>query len=336
MTSIHERLKTEGYRFGFFQALNLLERLYKDRPGIGHIGPYSQEVVKIVPNKDLSFPPGDVDKIEVDERAESGLERWRLYENFIGMYGPNAAAPMYINEMIAQCPGDEDALRDFLDIFNHRVLSLFYRTWKKHNLAASISSDGADAFTKILCSMVGWDFNTTCDNWRIEPYRLLRYAGYFASTSRPGSALENLISDFFQLGEVDVVEFVPRRYAIPDSETNRLSSADDGGRLGESFVLGDTITDVSGQFKIRLHDLSMDQFLSFHPGEQLHEELVFLTKMYVKQQLSFCLELVLKPNQGGAMKLSSVDAVGGLGRSSWLGYPSGKETTVTFEIGYAL
>ena len=334
MKSVQRKLKSEGYRFGFFQAINLLEMLYRGHPGIGNIGPYDQEIVKILPNQDLSFAPADIEKTVVSTTGENGEVKWTLYENFLGLYGPNAAMPMYIAEMIAQCPSDEDALRDFLDIFNHRVLSLYYRAWKKHNLGASVSSDGDDAFTKILYAMVGWDYSSPSANWRIDPLRLLRYAGSLGAASRPASALENMISDYFQLDDVDVIQFVPRRYVIPESQISRLSNADDGGRLGESFVLGDTITDISGQFKIRLGALSMAQFLSFHPGEPLYEELVFLTNMYVKHQLGFCIELVLRPNQGGSLKLSSIDPIGVLGRSAWLGYPSEEETTVTFDVGY--
>jgi type VI secretion system protein ImpH len=331
MTRVQKKLEDEGYRFSFFKAIHLLETLYKERPGVGHLGPFGQEIVRILPNQELSFPPADIARTEV-ATTEKGEEKWSLFENFLGLYGPNAATPMYIAEMIAQCPGDEDPLRDFLDIFNHRVLSLYYRAWKKHNLSASVSSAGDDAFTTILFAMIGCDCGTLTADWRIEPFRLLRYAGYFCSISRPACALENLISDFFRLGEVDVVQFVPRRYVIPESAVSRLSNFNDGGRLGESFVLGDTITDVAGQFKIRLGSLSMDQFLSFQPGEPQYEELVFLSNMYVKHQLGLSLELVLKPNQGGSMKLSSIDPIGVLGRSAWLGYPSEEETTVVFEV----
>lgn len=334
MKPVQKKLRDEGYRFGFFQAINLLELMHKGRPGIGYIGPFNREIVKIVPNQDLSFAPADVCRTEVTKTDEENRDKWTLYENFLGMYGPNAATPMFIAEMIAQCPVEEDALRDFFDIFNHRVLSLYYRAWKKHNLSASISSDGDNAFTQILCAMVGWDYGVSSENWKIAPTRLLRYAGYFASTSRPACALEAMLSDFFQIDNIDVIQFVPRRYTIPKASISRLSNAEDGGRLGDSFVLGDTITDVSGQFKIRLGALSMEQFLSFQPGEPLYKDLVFLTNMYVKHQIGFCLELVLRPRQGGPVKLSSVDAVGALGRSAWLGYPSDEETTVTFDVGY--
>lgn len=333
MNTVQDRLRNEAYRFNFFQAIHLLEIIYRERPPIGHLGPFNQEVVKILPNHELSFAPADVSKAEV-QKNEEGSDNWIIYENFLGLYGPNAATPMYIAEMISQCPRDNDALRDFFDIFNHRILSLYYRAWKKHNLCASISPTGDDAFSKILCSMIGQDPEAQASDWRVGPERLLRYSSYFSSASRPAYALENLISDFFQIEKVDVVQFVPRRYTPHRSALGKLSVSEEGGRLGESIVLGDTITDVSGQFKIRLGGLSITQFMSFQPGEPRYEELIFLTNMYVKHQLGFSVELVLKPCEGGGVRLSSGVPIGSLGRSAWLGSPSEKETTVIFEVHY--
>ena len=330
MTRILQRLEKEGYRFNFFQAIKLLEGADRERPQIGHIGPYRHEVVRLQPNDELAFAPADVSRIRRTQTDEL-LDKWVLVQNFLGLYGPNSASPMYIAEFIAQCPSDEDPLRDFLDIFNHRILSLYYRSWKKHNLSASVTSGFQDAFSKILLAITGFDNEVSDAGRKIPPHRMLRFCSFFASSARPASGLENLISDYFELDDVSITQFAPRRYSPPKSALSRLSNADDGGRLGESFVIGETITDVAGQFKISLDNLTMEQFLSFQPGETQYDELIFLTNMYVKHQLGFFLELSLKPNQGGSLKLSSIDPIGVLGRSSWLGYPSEKETSVTFE-----
>lgn len=335
MKAVLRRIEKHGYRFNFFQAVRLLESFYGGRPGVGHLGPAEKEVVKILPNEELSFPPSDISRIGRSQN-EAGEDKWILFENFLGLYGPNTSSPMYIAEMIAQFPRDEDPLRDFLDIFNHRILSLYYRAWKKHNLGASISIERKDAFSKILFAMIGFDVEGPTTEWRVPPKKLLRFSSFFCSSSRPSSALESLLADFFELDDVSIIQFFPRRYSPAKSSLSRISNAEDGGRLGESFVIGETITDVSGQFKIRLGSLTMKQFLNFQPGSAQYEELAFITKMYVKYQLDFSLELVLKPNQGDCLVMSATDPVGILGRSAWLGSQSDTETAVTFEAGYYL
>ena len=332
MKKIQQRLKDEGYRFNFFQAIKLLENMYEDRPQIGQLGPVSEEVLRLRPNDELSFSPADIHRI--DNEDQEGIDKWTLYANFLGLYGPNTSSPMYIAEMIAQCPRDTDPLRDFLDIFNHRILSLYYRAWKKNNLSASLSKDHKDAFSRILFAMIGQDVEAPSGDWKVHPERLLRYSTYFSSNSRPACGLENLIADFFELDDVEIIQFAPRRFTPPRSAMSHLSVNGEGGCLGESFVLGSTITDVSGQFRVRLGGLTMQQFLSFQPGNTQYEEMEFLVNMYVKHQLGYSLELHLLPNQGGPAKLSSLDPVGKLGRSAWLGYPGEKETSVTFDVGY--
>ncbi len=333
MKPVQKRIEKQGYRFNFFQAVKLLESCYQNRPKIGYLGPSEKEAIKILPNEQLSFSPSDVSRINLSKN-EDGEDKWTVFENFLGLYGPNSTSPMYIAEMIAQFPRDEDPLRDFLDIFNHRILSLYYRAWKKHNIGASIFDEQSDAFSKILYAMVGFDVDGPLGEWKINPIKLLRYSSYLSSNSRPASALESILSDFFELEDVSVVQFFPRQYSPSKSSLSRITNRGDGGQLGESFVIGETITDISGQFKIRLGSLTMRQFLDFQPGSDRYEDLVFLTKIYVKYQLGFTLELVLKPNQGLCITVSAVNPVGVLGQSAWIGSSSDEETAVTFEAGY--
>lgn len=331
MSDTGRKLEREGYRFDFFQAVRLLEGFYPDRPQVGHMGPAARESVRIRPSTDLSFPAGDIQRIR-RSTSPDGLPVWTIEENFLGLYGPSAATPMFIAEMIAQSPYEDDPLRDFLDIFNHRLLSFYYRAWKKYNVCATISGDFDDPVSVVLSALIGNDIRTSDDGWVIPPRRLLAYSGFFSSNSRPAGGLEDLLSDYFELERVRVIPFVPRKYKPPESSLCRISGSGTGGRLGESFVVGQTMTDVAGQFKIRLEDLDKKTFDRFQPGARAYEQLVFLTHLYTKRQLDFSLELVLRPDQGDALKLSSQTPTGALGRSAWLGRPSQKETEVVIEV----
>lgn len=328
MSKTKRMLEEEGYRFNFFQAIKLIEDKYPKRPRVGHLGPFDKEVVRIAPSTDLCFSPTDIHRIERTEQ-EDGQTIWNLYENFLGLYGPNAATPIFIAEMIAQCPEDDDALRSFLDIFNHRLLSLYYRAWKKHNLAASIEAGWGDPVSVALGAMIGRDPLTPPTDWLIPPERLLRYANYFSSSNRPAAGLESLLSDYFELDTVRVIQFVPRKFR---SRSLRQSQLGGTGKLGESFVLGDTINDITGQYKIRIENLSRKEFDSFQPGTHRFGELRFLANLYTRHQLDFRLELVLKPGEGGPARISNEKPIGALGRSAWIGDPSEHETVATLDV----
>ena len=57
-----------------------------------------------------------------------------------------AAAPLHLPLLDrGQVRHKDFALRDFLDLFNHRLISLFYRAWEKYRLPFRHTSDGSPA-----------------------------------------------------------------------------------------------------------------------------------------------------------------------------------------------
>ena len=69
--SVAQLLYEEGYRFDFFQAVRLLERLYPEHQPIGHSASPAEEVVRLRARLSLSFPPSAIHEITQDQMRRS-------------------------------------------------------------------------------------------------------------------------------------------------------------------------------------------------------------------------------------------------------------------------
>src|SRR5262249_1452657 len=119
-SEIAELLLTQPSSFGFFQAVRLLERLNPDRQPVGKFVPPSSEAVHFAAHASPPFPASEIQSITRED--DKPLQ---MTVNFMGLTGPLGVMPLYYTELIASRLREGDrALADFLDIFNHRLISL--------------------------------------------------------------------------------------------------------------------------------------------------------------------------------------------------------------------
>lgn len=136
--SLIEELYERPYEFDFFQAVQILERGDSTRIAIGGQGPPDREALRLVALPSLNFPPSSIYSLEKAQRTPGRpVTPPRMTVAFAGLFGPDGALPMHYTESIIRLMergrGDEKfAMRDWLDLFNHRLISLFYRAWEKY------------------------------------------------------------------------------------------------------------------------------------------------------------------------------------------------------------
>ena len=135
--SVSERLLREPYRFDFFQAVRLLERLEAEQGRscypVGHDRLPAQEAVRLRALPGLSFPAGEISQIRPRDTQGNDNLPPEMIVTFMGLTGPAGVLPQHYTTLLLQRLRSRDTtLRDFLDLFNHRMLSLFYRAWEKY------------------------------------------------------------------------------------------------------------------------------------------------------------------------------------------------------------
>ena len=70
----------------------------------------------------------------------------------------SAALPLFYTELLSareEPPHRDPAARAFLDIFQHRAVSLFHESWRKHRLPLQYERDGEERFLPMALSLAG-------------------------------------------------------------------------------------------------------------------------------------------------------------------------------------
>ena len=118
----------------FFQAVRYLERA-PGAPRVGREGPASKEVLRLRPSLSLAFAPSDIEGAESLPATAERPARARLTTRFLGLYGVTSPLPTHYSERLWENVTHEGQtrLREFLDIFHHRLLSFLYRSWTRHH-----------------------------------------------------------------------------------------------------------------------------------------------------------------------------------------------------------
>lgn len=317
--SLEEILFAEGYRFDFFQAVRLLEAIYPDRQPVGRQSRPGEEVVRFHSLTTLSFPASDI--WEIAPAGNGGEDApARMTEAFMGLTGASGPLPRHYSVMLLERQRRKDfALRDFLDIFNHRLVSLFYRAWEKYRFqidyerVARARNGEYDSFSLHLFDLIGMGTRGLRGRLEFDDRTLLSYAGLLAQRPRSACALAGILSDCFMV-KVEVIQFVGQWLEITEENRTRLGEANYA--LGESAVAGKRIWDQQAKFRIRVGALSYREFQRFLPDGGAFKAFVQMIRYCAGQEFDFDLQLVLIAAEVPALRLGGADSR--LGFSAWL------------------
>ena len=310
---LERELRDDPSSFSFFQAVWLLERLRRDRSGVGLQMDPADEVVRFSAQRSIAFPPSEIQSLEMDGDGPA-----RMVVNFMGLTGPQGVLPYHYTLLAVERARARDlALADFLDLFHHRILSLFYRAWKKHRFALA---DGEDRLREHLLDLVGMGLEGFREALPFPTNLLAFYAGLLSPQQRGAAALQQLLEDFFGV-PVEIDQFVGAWHALP--ERDQCAVGEENGpstQLGLGAVVGDEIWDPQTRVRIRLGPLTREQYDRFLPTGKAFEDLRQLSRFFSNDQFEFEVQLVLARDQVPPFILGDESATPQpLGWSTWLG-----------------
>jgi len=325
----------EGCRFAFFQAVRILERLYPDRERVGLAARPGREVVRFGARLSLTFPASEIQQVTVricDKAVkQKGLtfsaseiqqvtvrdgDQPQMTVNFMGLTGPLGVLPVPYTELLMERVSRKDyVLRDFLDLFNHRMISLFYRAWGKYRFPFAYEQKD-DAFSQYLADLIGMGTPGLQGRLAVNDKVFLYYSGLVGQRPRSLTALAGMLCDYFEV-PVRGEQFVGRW--VPLGQENVTALGLRNTEVGVNTICGTRIWDRQSKFRLRLGPLDREQFRSFLPSGDAFLPLTQLVRLFVGQEYDFDVQLVLKKDDVPACQLKTgVEEGPRLGWSSWL------------------
>lgn len=308
-----EALAANPHGHDFFHALRRLECVYPDHPRLGESVQAKDDPVRLGQTPSLAFAPSTLS--ECQPGADGAAHRLSVL--FLGLLGPNGPLPLHLTEYARDRLRNEDdpTFARFLDVFHHRMLSLFYRAWANTQPTVHYDRPRRDQFAGYVASQVGLGFSSLRERDAMPDLAKLYYAGHLACHLRHAEGLASIVEDFFAV-RATLLELVGEWLAIRSSDRWHLGRAADVSRLGQATTLGKRVWQCQHRFRLKLGPMSLSVFLKFLPGKRPLEQLAAVVKNYAGLEYTWDLNLVLRYEQVPAMRLGTQ---GRLGWTSWLG-----------------
>lgn len=348
---LRDQLFAEGYRFEFAQAVRLLEQLAPGQRPVGRQGTAEGEALRFRVPASLAFPASEIQQLRPPTDHRPCAEMW---VNFLGLTGPSGILPRHFTEMLVRRHIDfrgaeRYVLQDWLDLFNHRFIAMFYRAWEKHRFWIAFErgehlGETPDGFTACLRGLIGLappslhnrlqvsipragNGESARDaqvHARIQDTSLLRYAGLLSQRRRSAGNLEALLADYF-LVPVTIEQFQGQWLRLAEDDQSRLGGDEPTAVLGTSATVGPRVWNVQGKFRVRLGPLRYEQFCEFFPDPVPEKRrkafflLSQLVRLFVGPEFDFDVQLTLRRDEVPSTRLTADSGIGArLGWNTWL------------------
>lgn len=295
------------------------ERQNPDYP-IGTDTQYRDEKVHIHVEPGLSMPVA-----ESQTKLSGG--HTEVTTSTYGLWGVVGAMPYVYSEIIERSVrAKEFAVRDFLNIFNQRAVSLLFRGWKKSRICQEPKQrdeEGTARHAALLESLAG--LRTLPDSMcrlPVDHDGLLSCTDLFARRVRSALAFEQLLKRQFDL-DFRLTEFVGQWLYLPRAIRSRLGSVPTGfqqAQLGCNAIIGSISWQAQSHFSVDVLHPTKAQYWQLKPASTQLQMIQMTVRLFVGPDLDFFLvvfvraasipRMPLSTNPGNAMVLGWNSVIG--------------------------
>jgi len=317
-TPVKDRLFNEWYKFSFFSAVHLLETLAPEKNKLGAGLEPGKEAVRFAVKPGFSFPASDISNLVPGAKEDDPAT---MEVAFMGLVGPSGLLPHWYNTLaLDRLRAKDSALTAFLDLFHHRLISLFYLAWKKHQFPVNFLPGAKDKLSGYLLSLCGLGTSKLTGRIGFAEESLSFYSGLLSRMAPSGSSISGTVAHFSGT-EASVEQFIERKIPLSEGDLSRLGQANSG--LGTNYILGQYVWECQTKFRVRLGPMSLREYTRLMPAGDMHNPTFSLVRYMVGIEYEFEICLCLKREEAPPCILGA--SVGHtetrLGWSTWLKSP---------------
>ena len=323
--SVIDTLSEKPYEFESYQALRILERLDPEKVPLGEGFTPSNENIDLKSRVFLDWPPSDLYKLEPHVQEH---QRYKLLVNFFGVAGVQGPLPLpYTEKVLDQLKNKDDTFAEFLNIFNHRLLSISYRIRKKYWVGLDYKQPHKTKLSNALFSLIGLQTGELKKRLNIPDRALLYYAGLLWQRPRSIKGCEAILKHYFGVN-VEISPFQGKWRPMEKSQYTHIGFSGKHQVLGESAALGTKAWDPQGYLEIKMGPLKFDQFQGFLKKGEPYKILCELLRFYLGTTREFRVNLSL---EGQEVSKTALGKGSNLGWTTWIfnNQPQSSDSQVT-------
>lgn len=294
--TLSQRLRRDPQAFELLQALLLLEREQPQAESLGSGTAPQAEALKLRGPLTPMFAASQIE----DLREEPG-EPLTIDTPVFGLGGPDGPLPYAYQEWLQQRARVKDhAPAEFLDLFQHRLLSLLYKVMRKHRIALGFVTPGASPVQAQLRALTGLLPKSLQERQAVPDCAVLACTALFADGRRSLAGFAAIVREQFAV-PVELSAYEGAWREIPLASRSLMKAGGRNLQLGRTAVAGTRVWDEHAGIRLTLGPLPAAQAGRFLPDGEAHPALASLAALYFGPDLD--VKLVLLVRGAGPMRL---------------------------------
>ncbi len=259
---VKEGLLKSPQEFDFDQAINILEQLNPGASPLGSESDPQNEAIRIKSHVSFAIPTSELQSLQHDSDNKPIL--WINFLSIAGIQGPLPTP--YTETLIDRTRQKDTAFRDFLDIFNHRLATLWHRLRKKIMPGVLQAPPQETPIGKTLLQLAGIAHPNLLQGKQLTQEVLLSYHDVLWKKPHSGAGLLRLIKSYFNV-PVMIEQFEGSWREARVQDLSKIGPRKGQfNELGKNMILGKKCWDQSAAASISIGPLSWDEYCSFLPN----------------------------------------------------------------------